>query len=126
MSRDIASEFNKRDEDNDDNELSHQYFRSLVKRKHDAEEIKEIKAKTEARRRKAYENYEESCKVKGKFLARSCIPLHECFSKNKLKFIPLTNSSSSALAQLLTTTKTTTTTKSKNGKFILILNFSKL
>ena len=86
--------------------------RALFKRKHDAEEIKEIDAKVEARRRKAFENYEDSCKIHGKFLVRTCPKLEECYTKNKLKFVPLKNTTlhQSKLAQLWTTTTTTTTT----------------
>lgn len=64
---------------------------SMEKRKQDPEEVRETESKAEARRRKAYKNYEESCKVKGKFTVRTCPKLEECFAKNKLKFIPLKN-----------------------------------
>ena len=56
----------------------------LFKRKQDAEEVREIQKKTEARRKKAYKNYEESCKIKGKFLVRSCMPLQQCLDKQKI------------------------------------------
>lgn len=59
------------------------------KPKHDPEEIREIEAKANARRRKAYKNYEDACKVHGKFTVRTCPKIEDCFARNKLKFIPV-------------------------------------
>lgn len=79
-------------------------MRKLVRRKLDAEEIKEIKSKSEARRRKAYENYEESCKPKGKFTARSCPILADCYTKNKLPYVPVATKPQMTTAVALTST----------------------
>lgn len=97
MTRELANEFN-------DNEMS--AFRRLVKRKHDPEEVREIDLKADARRRKAYKNYEDSCKISGKFTVRSCPKLEECYTKNKLKLIPLLSQNKTAPAP--TTVKPTT------------------
>lgn len=59
------------------------------KPKHDPEEIREIEAKANARRKKAYKNYEDACKVHGKFLVRTCPKIEDCFARNKVKFIPV-------------------------------------
>lgn len=59
------------------------------KAKHDPEEIREIEAKANARRRKAYKNYEDACKVHGKFTVRTCPKIEDCFARNKAKFIPV-------------------------------------
>lgn len=59
------------------------------KPKHDPEEVREIEAKANGRRKKAYKNYEDACKVHGKFTVRTCPKLEDCFAKNKVKFIPL-------------------------------------
>lgn len=74
------------------------------KPKHDPEEQREILAKADARRRKAYKNYEDACKVHGKFTVRTCPKIEDCFARNKVKFIPL-------LTEKPTTPKTTTTKK---------------
>ena len=70
--------------------------------KYDAEEQREINAKTEARRFKAFKNYEESCNIRGKFKVRSCPKLEECYAKNKIAFVPL--------ASAVNVTKAATTT----------------
>jgi len=100
LTREAASAFNNDEEDKQEGGL----LRTLVRRKLDAEEIKEIKSKSEARRRKAYENYEESCKPKGKFTARSCPILADCYTKNKLPYVPVATKPQMTTAVALTST----------------------
>ena len=87
----------------------------LVRRKLDAEEVREIEKKTASRRKKAYDNYEDACKIKGKFTQRSCIKLSECYAKNKLTFVPLKNETLTTIApEKPQATTPTTTTKKKS------------
>ena len=102
MTRQQASDFMN----NDDEDQKDQFFKRLLfgsgkdksttppttttkKPKHDPEEVREIEAKTNARRKKAYKNYEDACKVNGKFTVRTCPKIEDCFARNKLKFIPV-------------------------------------
>lgn len=91
--------------DNDDDDQEDQFFKRLFgsskdkvttpattttkKPKHDPEEVREIEAKANARRKKAYKNYEDACKVHGKFTVRTCPKIEDCFARNKIKFIPV-------------------------------------
>ena len=101
MTRQQASDFMNNDDEDQD-----QFFKRLLfgsgkdksttppttttkKPKHDPEEVREIEAKTNARRKKAYKNYEDACKVNGKFTVRTCPKIEDCFARNKLKFIPV-------------------------------------
>lgn len=127
LKREIANAFNQEREERDVDMV-----KSLMKRKHDAEEIREIDAKANARRKKAYKNYEEACNIKGKFTVRSCPKIEECFAKNKQKFIPLAvDKSATTLAPVNATTTTSspiTTTKKKGicksiGLKFLLNNF---
>lgn len=96
---------------------------SMVKRKHDAEEVREIEAKADARRRKAYKNYEDACKISGKFTVRSCPTLQECTAKNNQKYIPLLaqkNATTPAPPTTKPTTPTTTTAKTSSTKFSVL------
>lgn len=117
MTRELANSFGNSD---DEEEMYRRIFGSsskdktttttTKKPKYDAEEIREIEAKANGRRKKAYKNYEDACKVKGKFTVRSCPKIEDCYAKNKIKFIPL-------LAEK-TTPAPTTTTKKAIGKNI--------
>lgn len=102
LKREMASDFNNQLE-------SHQndFYKRLIKGKQDPEEIRESDLKADARRKKAYKNYEESCKIKGKFTVRTCLPIRECFVKNKQTFIPLLSEKANGTASATTAPKTT-------------------
>lgn len=110
IKRQLASQFNGEMDDAED-DVNDDDDSDFVKRKHDPEEVREIDAKTMSRRRKAYKNYEESCKIKGKFTVRTCPKIEDCFAKNKQKFLPILDTSK--------TTPAPTTTKPK-GFFCLL------
>ena len=96
-------------------EMANDFSNQLIeKHKHDPKEVREIESKSEGRRKKAYKNYEESCKVKGKFEVRSCPKLEDCFAKNKLKFLPL----KSALPNTPVPVTTTSRPKKVGREFI--------
>lgn len=91
--REMASDFTNQLERRED-----EFYKRLFKSKQDPEEIWETDLKADARRRKAYRNYEEACEIKGKFKVRTCLPIKECFAKNKQTFIPLLSEKANATA----------------------------
>ncbi|CAF1055072.1 unnamed protein product [Brachionus calyciflorus] len=112
LKRELANEFNNQLERRED-----EFYQQIFKRKQDAEEIREIELKADARRKKAYKNYEESCKIKGKFTVRTCPKLQECTAKNKQTYIPLLaekKNSTTAAPVTTTTTKAPMTTVKKS------------
>ena len=80
------------------------FLSSVVKRSQDAEEIKETTAKVNARRKKAYKNYEQSCEISGKFKVRTCPTLEQCYASQGKGF----NHTVVKEATTTTTAKTTT------------------
>lgn len=105
LKREVANDFNNQLEGREN-----EFYKRLTKRKQDPEEIRETELKADARRRKAYKNYEDSCKIKGKFTVRTCLPIKECFAKNKQTYIPLLSEKTNG------TTAAPQTTKNSRGK----------
>lgn len=130
LTRELASEFNRNvDEDDDENDDDGQgsFLKVLVRRKLDAEEIKEINQKKEQRRKKAFQNYEEACKVRGKFTERSCPKLADCYAKNKLPFVPLATAKPPVTALAITSTALALKTTAKpKGLMMCFLFFYSL
>jgi hypothetical protein len=118
MSRETALDFNDNTDENNDGYQQGNLIKSLVRRKLDAEEIKEIKIKSESRRRKAFNNYEESCKIKGKFIERSCPKLAECYAKNKLPFVPIIEAKPTTALALTSTALVVKPTQKPKGFFL--------
>ena len=52
--------------------------------------MRETNAKHDARRKKAYKNYEQSCEISGKFKVRTCPPLEICYKNQGLKWVNIT------------------------------------
>lgn len=101
----------------------------------DNQEVKETKTKSEARRRKAFENYEEACKIKGKYTFRACPKLSDCFARNNISFVtiepiePIENNKTTTAVALTTTALALTSTAlaireeiKPKGKHFLRLN----
>lgn len=82
----------------------------------DSQELKETKLKSEARRQKAFENYEESCKIKGRYVFRACPKIEDCFARHNISFssfepvIPIEKNDTTTAVAVTTTALALTST----------------
>lgn len=115
LKREMASDFSNQLERRED-----EFYKRLLKGKQDLEEIRETELKADARRKKAYKNYEQACEIKGKFKVRTCLPIKECFAKNKQTYIPLMSEKANTTAA----TSTSAPNKRPSGKGWIYLNLN--